>query len=177
MAVPISLRLHPSPVSREFSPYTPTPHIGARGGGAVQLPQSEFSLLLSVACTVSLEDSVSYLDNGHHYYHVSPSLQWSHFFMKVEGLSRNLMYSLSTSKLCMASSGAGPTHFLPHSYLTAWLPSTSVNIQVAPASRSLYSVCPLPRGSSSAHSLRQPPFKATCSDHFLFYPLHVVEAI
>lgn len=60
----------------------PNPHIGTLGG-AVQLSQSEFSLLLSVACTVSLEDSVSYLDNGHHYYHVSPALQWSHFFMKV----------------------------------------------------------------------------------------------
>lgn len=72
---------------------------------------------------------------------------------------------------------AGPTHFLPHSCLTAWLPTTSVNTQVAPASGSLYLVCPLPRGSSPAHSLGQPPLKATCSDHFFFSPLHSVEAI
>lgn len=50
----------------------------------MQLSLSEFSLLLSVACSVSLEDSVSYLDNDHPYYYVSPSLQWSHFFMEVD---------------------------------------------------------------------------------------------
>lgn len=51
----------------------PNPHIVAlRGEGGMQLSLSEFSLLLSVACSVSLEDSVSYLDNDHPYYYYYP---------------------------------------------------------------------------------------------------------
>lgn len=73
------------PCIQEAFTSSPNPHIGVlRGEGEMQLSLSEFSLLLSVACSVSLEDSVSYLDNDHPYYYVSPSLQWSHFFMEVD---------------------------------------------------------------------------------------------
>lgn len=81
---------------------------------------------------------------------------------------------LSAPKTCMSSSGAGPAHFLPHSCLTAWPPTTDVirnvsltaNRQVAPASAPLY--LPSAQRSSPARSLGQYPLKDTCSDHFVF---------
>lgn len=134
-----------------------------------------------------LSDRVFYLDFGHHLL-IATQLPPCNGLLSSWKWSDCLETSgLSNPKIYMSSSGAGPAHFLPHFCLTAQPPTTDVmqgkcNGPEAGATcicthtggsypRAIILV-PSAQRSSPAHSLSQLPFKATCADHFVFFPPH-----